>query len=75
MAVEVGAVHAGELHLAAHAQPAAAAHAGAVDHDGAHGDGGGDAVRLRGLGDELHHDHGADGEYLVILVACIDELP
>ena len=67
MAVEVGAVHAGELGLAAHGQAAAAAHTGAVDHDGAHGDGGGYAVGGRGLADELHHDHGADGKYLITL--------
>ena len=64
--VKVGAVHAGELGLAAHA--------GAVNHDGAHGDGGGDAVGLRGLGDELHHHHGADGEHFIILVAGVDQL-
>ena len=36
--VKVGAVHAGKLGLAAHGQAAAAAHAGAVDHNGVHGD-------------------------------------
>ena len=71
--VEVGAVHAGELHLAAHAQAAAAAHTGAVHHDGTHGNGGGDAVGLGGQGDKLHHDHRADGEHLVILVATLDQ--
>ena len=38
------------------------------------GNGGGDAVGLGRLGDELHHDGGADGEDLVVLVALLDEL-
>ena len=38
MAVEVRAVHAGELRLAADGQAAAAAHARAVDHDRVHAD-------------------------------------
>src|SRR5699024_5038331 len=33
VAVKVGAVHTGKLHLAAHGDTAAAAHTGAVDHD------------------------------------------
>ncbi|CAN4048504.1 Lineage-specific thermal regulator protein, partial [Dysosmobacter welbionis] len=74
VAVEIRAVHAGELHLAAHAQAAAAAHAGAVNHDGAHGNGGGDAVGLRGLGNKFHHHHGTDGEHLIILVASVNQL-
>ena len=72
--IKVRAVDAGELGLAADGEAAAAAHAGAVDHDRAHGNGGGDAVRLGGLGDELHHHGRADGEDLVILVAVLDEL-
>ena len=39
MPVKVRAVHAGKLRLAAHGEAATAAHAGAVDHDGVHGDG------------------------------------
>ena len=74
VAVEVGAVDAGELRLAADSEAAAAAHACAVNHDGAHRDGGGDTIRLGGLGDKLHHDGGANGEDLVILVAILDEL-
>ena len=69
VAVKVGAVHAGKLGLAAHGQAAAAAHAGAVDHDGVHGDDALQAVLLAGLDHELHHDQRADGDDQVVLVA------
>ena len=69
VAVEVGAVHTGELGLAAHGQAAAAAHAGAVDHDGVHGNDALQAVLLASLDDELHHDQRADGDDEVVLVA------
>ena len=74
VAVEVGAVHAGKLGLAAHGQAAAAAHAGAVDHDGVHGDDALEAVLLAGLDHELHHDEGADGDDEVVLVASGHQL-
>ena len=74
MAVKVGAINAGELGLAANGQTAAAAHTGTVHHDGAHGNGGGHAVGLGGQGHKLHHDHGADGEDLVILIAGVQQL-
>ena len=53
VAVEIGAVNAGELGLAANGQTAAAAHTGTVHHDGAHGNGAGQVVLLGGHGDEL----------------------
>src|SRR5512136_841903 len=62
MTVEFGAVHAGELHLAAYHDPAAAAHAGAVDHDRVEADDGFDAVRPGQLRDRAHHRHRTDGE-------------
>ena len=59
--VELGAVDAGELDLAAHRHAAAAAHAGAVDHERVERDDGLDAVGAGEIGDGLHHGHGADG--------------
>ena len=49
VAVEIGAIHAGEFHLAAHRHAARPAHAGAIHHDGIQADHGGDAERPRGL--------------------------
>ena len=74
VAVEVGAIHAGELGLAAHGQAAAAAHAGAVDHDGVHGDDALEAVLLAGLDHKLHHDERTDGDDQVVLVAGSHQL-
>src|SRR5450756_1279259 len=59
--VELRPVDADELRLAADADAAAATHAGAVHHDRVEADEGLDAIRLRGLGAELHHDRWADG--------------
>ena len=56
VAVKVGAVHAGKLQLAAHGQAAAAAHTGAVHHDGVHGHNGLDVVGFGGL-DEIGRAH------------------
>ena len=69
VAVKVGAVHAGKLGLAAHGQAAAAAHAGAVDHNGVHGNDALQAVLLAGLDHKLHHDQRADGDDQIVLVA------
>ena len=62
MGVKVRPIHAGELGLAAHDNAAAAAHAGAVHHDGVQGDNGLDAVGAGHVRQELHHDVGADGD-------------
>ena len=58
--VELGTVHAGVDGLAADADAAAAAHAGAVDHDGVERHGGGHVVLLGHLGDGAHHGHRPD---------------
>ena len=60
--VKVRPVHAGELGLPAHDHAAAAAHAGAVHHDGIQGDDGADAVGAGDVRQKLHHDVGADGD-------------
>ena len=68
VAVKVRAVDAGEFDLAADRDTTAAAHAGAVDHDGVQRDDGLDAEGLGGLGDELHHRDRADGEHGFVTV-------
>ena len=72
-AVEFGAVHAGELCLAADGETAAAAHACTIDHDGIHGNDGLDAEGLGGKRDEFHHDQRTDGDDLVVLLAFLDQ--
>src|SRR5665647_1949622 len=59
--VDLVPVDADELGLASDADPAAATHAGAVNHDRVEADERLDAIRLRGLGAELHHDAWPDG--------------
>ena len=74
MAVEIRAVHTGEFDLAVYVQAAAAAHSGAVDHNGVHADGGGDAVFFREFAGKLHHHQGADGEDVVELHSAGNQL-
>ena len=73
MTVEVRTVYTSELGLAANCQTAAAAHTRAVNHDGVHGNDGLDAVWLSRLADELHHNHRADGNDNVVLVAGFNQ--
>jgi hypothetical protein len=63
VAVEIGAVHAGELHLPAHRDAARSAHAGAVYHDGIEAHHGGDAERPGGVAAGLHHGQRPDGHH------------
>ncbi len=63
MAVEIGAVHAGEFHFAAHRHAARSAHPGAIHHDRIQADYGGHAERPRGLRAGLHHRNRADGHH------------
>ena len=74
VAVKVRAVDAGEFDLAADRDTTAAAHAGAVDHDGVQRNNGLDAEGLGGLGDEFHHRDRADGEHFVIVDAGLEQL-
>jgi len=72
VAVEVGAVDAGELHGAVHRHAAGAAHAGAVDHDRVEADVG---LGARGPGDldaGPHHRHRADGDDQVGMLGVDD---
>src|SRR5574341_217738 len=62
VAVEVRPVDARELDLAADLDAAAAAHAGAVDHDRVHAHHGLDAARPRRLGAGFHHHRRTDGD-------------
>ncbi len=72
--VELGAVDADELALAADRDAATAAHPGAVDHDRVERHDGRDLVLLGHQRDELHHDRGPDGDHQVGLAALVDEL-
>ena len=74
MAVEVRTVDTGELGFAADRDAAAAAHAGAVDHDRVHADDGLDPELLGQLADKLHHDQRSDRDHQVILVAVLNQL-
>ena len=62
VAVEVGAVDAGELDLAVDGDAARAAHAGAVDHDRVQRHHGLHAERPGGLDAGVHHRQRADGD-------------
>ncbi len=63
VAVEIGAIHAGEFHGAAHGYAAGTAHAGAIHHDGIQTDDGGDAQRAGDLAAGAHHGDRPDGYY------------
>ena len=62
MTVELGAVNAGELSLAAYCQTTAAAHSRAVYHYRVHGSNSGNTVLLSQLTDKLHHDKRTDSD-------------
>ena len=63
VAVEIRAVHAGELHFAAHGDAAGSAHAGAIHHDGIQADDGRNAERPGGFAAGLHHGNRPDGDH------------
>ena len=69
MAVEVRAIHAGKLGLAAHGDAAAAAHTRAVDHNRIHAHDGLHAVGLGEVAHGAHHGQGANGDHHVVLFA------
>ena len=74
MTVKVRAIHTGKLGFSAHGQATAAAHAGAINHDGVHGNHGFNVVLFGGQGHKFHHNQRADGDYLVILLALFNQL-
>ena len=63
VAVEIGAVHAGELHLPAHRDAARPAHSGAIHHDRVQADDGRNAEGPRDFAARLHHRDGPDGDH------------
>src|SRR5271157_970986 len=73
MAVELGAVDAGELRLTADGDPAGAAHARAVHHDGVQADDGLYMMWPGGFGRHLHHDGRADDDDAVDFDAAVDQ--
>ena len=74
MGVKVRAVHAGELGLSAYDDAAAAAHTGAVHHDGVERDDGLDAVGAGDVGQEFHHNIGADSDDPVKLGLALSDI-
>ena len=71
--VELRTVNAGELALTADGEAAAAAHAGAVYHDGVQAGIGLETVGTGDLGDVLHHDDRSAGEHAVVLHAGLEQ--
>ena len=63
VAVEIRAVHAGELHVAAHRDAAGPAHSGAIHHDRIEADDGRNAGGPRDFAARLHHRDGPDGDH------------
>ena len=74
MAVKLGTIDAGKLRHPAHRQAAAAAHAGAVNHDRVHAGHRFNPVLLGQKADKLHHDEGPDGDDFIILFPALNEL-
>ena len=74
MTVELGAVDARELHLAANCDAASTAHAGTVDHHGVERDNGRQVVLLGEQRYKLHHRQGTDGDTAVVLFAALNQL-
>ena len=73
MSVEIGTVDAGELHLAADRETAAAAHSRSVDHYGIHRHGGLYPIFLCKKTYEFHHHERTDRNDLVVLLTRFDQ--
>ncbi len=74
VAVEIRAIDAGKLDLAAHGDAARAAHAGAVHHDRVERDHGLHAERPRRLDAGIHHRHRTNRDHEIRLVVFQDVL-
>src|SRR5512137_480730 len=74
VAVELGAVDAGELGLSTYGDTAGPAHPRAVHHDGVEAHERLDVVRTGHVGDHPHHRHGSDREYPVDLLTRVNEI-
>ena len=73
VSVKFRPIHAGKTHLPAHGETAAAAHPGAIDHDGIHADGAGGIPAGGQVTNGLHHGQGADGENHVEALALLQK--
>ena len=71
MSIKLRSVYTGKFVLAANHYTAAAAHAGAVYHDGVEAGRSFNAERFGGRCHVFHHDNRADGQYQVNLFACL----
>src|SRR5450755_4936388 len=74
MRVELRPIHAGELAFVSHQHAAAAAHAGAVDHDGVKAHQCTDVLLPRHVGHGLHHGYGADRQHQINAHTVLDKL-
>ncbi len=74
VAVEIGAIHAGEFHLAAHRHAARSAHTGAIHHDRIQAHHGGHAERPRGFRAGLHHRNRPDGHHFARILDAIEDV-
>ena len=72
MTVELWAIHADELRLAANTYTTSTTHTCAVNHDGIEADISRDLIFLSQQAAELHHDGRADGKALIDLLALDD---
>src|SRR5512137_2129214 len=74
VAVELGAVDAGELGLSAHGDTAGPAHPRTIHHDGVEAHERLDVVRTGHVCANSHHRHGSDREYPVDLLTRVNEI-
>ena len=73
VAVKVGAIYAGKLGLTAHRNTAAAAHTGAVNHNGVQADQGGNFVLFGQGRNKLHHRNRPNGNNKVVMAAAFNQ--
>ena len=74
VAVELGSVDTGELHLVSDSDTAGTAHAGAVNHHGVKRHHGGKVILLGKQRDKLHHWQGSDRYTTVVVFALLNQL-
>jgi len=74
VSVKFGTIHAGELDFVAHLHATAAAHAGAIDHDGVEADRGTDAIGLGQVCNRPHHEKRSDCQNVIKMLTGFDEL-
>ena len=69
MTVKLGTIDAGEESLTSNAHAARTTHTRAVNHKGIERDGCGELILGGGEADKFHHNHRADGDALIVVLA------